>query len=292
MTLKLIATDMDGTLLTDADKSFDRDHFDRLLTRMNSAGVKFVIASGNQLEKLRQYMTGFTNRGITYIAENGGYIADDVEGDILVSGFSTAIVHEIMDVLDGFPSVGYIVSAHSGAYLLEDRAEPITQLIREHLDFMGAEFPRELDYKTFINRFYPGTQVIQSPAEIQDTVIKFALQTRRRDLDTVLKQLIEVLPRQVVPVASGFGSIDLVSRGVNKGSALKWFCEREGIDTSEMLAFGDNSNDLEMLTLAGEGVAVSNAIPAVRAAADTVIGSNEQGAVLHYIEQKLDEMGA
>lgn len=106
----------------------------------------------------------------------------------------------------------------------------------------------------------------------------------------VLEQLVDRLPKQAVPVASGFGAIDLVSRGVNKGSALKWFGQQRGIDPADMLAFGDNSNDLEMLQLVGEGVAVDNAIPAVKAAAQTVIGTNHDGAVLTYLAAKLAEL--
>lgn len=287
MALKLIATDMDGTLLTDADKSFDRELFDSLLKQMDEQGVTFVVASGNQYAKLRQYMNGFHGRGIFYIAENGAYIADD-SGDILVSGFKKATVEKIIEVLEDFPQIGYIISAHSGAYLPRDRAGAITKLIREHLEFMGAEMPHEVDYYTFMNRFYPGTKVIESLDEVgEDVVVKFALQTRRRDLELVLKQLVEKLPPEVVPVASGFGAIDLISRGVNKGSALKWLGERQGIDPSEMIAFGDNSNDLEMLKLVGEGIAMENATDLVKSAADTVIGTNEDGAVLTYIQQKL-----
>ena len=57
-----------------------------------------------------------------------------------------------------------------------------------------------------------------------------------------------------------------------------------------MIAFGDNSNDLEMLQYVGEGIAVENAAPHVKAVADTVIGTNEDGAVLKYIEVKLDQL--
>lgn len=290
MALKLIATDMDGTLLTDEDKSFDRQLFDQLLSQMDRLGIMFVVASGNQYQKLRQYMDGFHGRGISYIAENGAYIADD-EGDILLSGFNPETVGEIVAVLADFPHIGYLISGHQGSYLPRERAEPITALMREHLDFLGAEFPRDLNYVSFINQFYPGVQVVDSLEDIgQDLVVKFALQTRRRDLDVVLEQLVDRLPKQAVPVASGFGAIDLVSRGVNKGSALKWFGQQRGIDPADMLAFGDNSNDLEMLQLVGEGVAVDNAIPAVKAAAQTVIGTNHDGAVLTYLAAKLAEL--
>ncbi|GAA1047230.1 HAD family hydrolase [Rothia amarae] len=290
MTLKLIATDMDGTLLTDAEKTFDHEYFGRLLTRMEKLDVKFVVASGNQFPKLLQYMQDFLGRNILYVAENGGYIARE-DRDILISAFSPETVAAVVKVLDQFPDLGFIISAHEGAFLIRDRAEPITRIVREHMEFLGAEVPRELDYISFINRFYPGTQVIESLDEMGDaSVVKFALQTHRRDIENILKQLVDLLPSNVVPVASGFGAIDLVSRGVNKGSALKWVGQELGIKPEEMIAFGDNSNDLEMLQYVGEGIAVENAAPHVKAVADTVIGTNEDGAVLKYIEVKLDQL--
>ncbi len=287
MTLRLIATDMDGTLLNDTEKSFDREQFDRVLTELAARDIRLVIASGNQYKKLRHYMEGFHGRGIFYIAENGGYIADD-DGDILISGFDARTVQKIVAVLDQFPEIGFIISAHGGAYLMRNRAEPISRMIRAHLDFLGAEVDEEVDYLSFINRFYPGTRLIDSLSELgDDTVVKFALQTRQEDIHRLLQELMDLLPANVVPVASGFGAIDLISRGVNKGSALKWVGEKMGIAPEEMMAFGDNSNDLEMLQYVGEGVAVSNAVPQVRAAADVVIGNNNDGAVLDYIESKL-----
>lgn len=290
MALKLIATDMDGTLLTDSEKTFDHEFFARLLNRMDEHDIQFVVASGNQFPKLLQYMEEFQGKNILYIAENGGYIARE-DRDILVSAFSPETVAAVVKVLDCFPDVGFIISAHEGAYLIRERAEPITRIVREHLDFLGAEVPQELDYLSFINRFYPGTRVINSLEEMGDAaVVKFALQTHRRDIDNILKELVKLLPANVVPVASGFGAIDLVVRGVNKGSALKWVGQELGIAADEMIAFGDNSNDLEMLQFVGEGVAMDNAVPQVKAAADTIIGHNNDGAVLTYIEVKLDQL--
>ena len=100
----------------------------------------------------------------------------------------------------------------------------------------------------------------------------------------------EVLPQTVTPMVSGFGAIDLVRTGVNKATGLKDLCERLNADPEGILAFGDGENDMEMLRYAGWGVAMSNAPEVVRNAADEVIGSNEEQAVLDYLEQLLDRL--
>ena len=72
----IIAVDMDGTFLTDS-KTFDTERFSRILSRLQAQGIHFVVASGNTYAKLQDYMRGFENQGLIYIAENGAYLADE-----------------------------------------------------------------------------------------------------------------------------------------------------------------------------------------------------------------------
>ena len=80
--------------------------------------------------------------------------------------------------------------------------------------------------------------------------------------------------------------------GVNKATGLKDLCKRLNADPAGILAFGDGENDIEMLRYAGWGVAMANAPEAVRNAADEVIGTNEEQAVLAYLENLLDKLDA
>jgi hypothetical protein len=74
--------------------------------------------------------------------------------------------------------------------------------------------------------------------------------------------------------------IEVVPRGVDKGAALAWVAEHLGIPQAEVLAAGDQGNDLSMVRWAGRGVAMGNAIPAVKAAADWIAPPvTEDGAV-------------
>ena len=101
VTPRLIAVDMDGTFLTDA-KTFDTDRFERILPRLQAHGIYFVVASGNTYTKLTDYMKGFENRGIIYIAENGAYLADD-SGELVVHPFKEEDVPHVYEVLDTLP---------------------------------------------------------------------------------------------------------------------------------------------------------------------------------------------
>ena len=79
--------------------------------------------------------------------------------------------------------------------------------------------------------------------------------------------------------------LEIAAAGVSKASALTRVCGQRGIASDEVVAFGDMPNDLPMLTWAGHGVAVANAHPDVRAAADEVTASNDESGVALVLER-------
>ena len=82
-------------------------------------------------------------------------------------------------------------------------------------------------------------------------------------------------------------NIEVMGDGVCKGTALAWLCSHLGIDVADAIAFGDNINDIEMLQVSGLGVAVANAEPEVRKAADLVAATNDEDGVAHVILNQL-----
>lgn len=73
-------------------------------------------------------------------------------------------------------------------------------------------------------------------------------------------------------------------RGVTKEACLQIICEACGITTYDIIAFGDDYSDIGMLRMAGCGVAMGNSIDAVKAAADVVIGTNDEDGIAHYLK--------
>jgi Cof subfamily protein (haloacid dehalogenase superfamily) len=86
---------------------------------------------------------------------------------------------------------------------------------------------------------------------------------------------------------SGAPFLEIVAANVTKAWALASLCERLGIDAAEVVAFGDAPNDAAMLQWAGLGVAVANAYPAAREAADEITVSNEEDGVAIVVERLL-----
>ena len=286
--VRMVAVDMDGTFLND-DKTFDVERFERILTCLSRHGIYFVVASGNTYTKLRQYMHGFEHRDIIYIAENGAYVADD-SGELAVHHFAAEDLPRVYEILNGMPQLGIVVCTAESSFILENREKTVMNIIRDYFEVQGKSLPQNIDPFAFASMFYPGTERISSYEQVRGVPIKFSLQVTHRDLPDATAQLRRTLPKTVTPLVSGFGAIDLVRAGVNKATGLKDLCERLQITPTQIVAFGDSDNDLEMLSLAGTGVAMAHASDELKAVSQRVIGSHNDGAVLDYLESMLDEL--
>ena len=111
-----------------------------------------------------------------------------------------------------------------------------------------------------------------------------------RDLsirDRELKLLPGMFPDVAVSSAI-YNNVEVNNVNAHKGEALRRLCEYTGTIPSEVMAFGDGSNDLSMLKAAGTAVAMGNAVAPVLAAADIVTDTNEQDGVAKVIEQLLN----
>ena len=76
---------------------------------------------------------------------------------------------------------------------------------------------------------------------------------------------------------------------VNKEVGLEWFCEHHDIKLSEVISFGDNDNDYELVKAAGVGVAMDNATDHVKSVADYITKSNDEDGVYHFLKNYLED---
>lgn len=91
----------------------------------------------------------------------------------------------------------------------------------------------------------------------------------------------------LVCVSSTVFNLEISDAGGTKGTALSWLCGHLGVPVADAYAFGDNINDLSMIQAAGHGVAMANALPAVKAQANAVAGSCDESGVGRFIERVL-----
>lgn len=269
MSLKLIAVDMDGTFLT-KQKTYHRKRFASLYARMMAQQIKFVVASGNQYAQLTSFFPDIAG-DLTFAAENGAYLVSQGQ-EIFAAAMSLDTVSTALDILKTYADSHGIVCGKKTAYILE--TEPI--------DFY--------DYTSlYYYRLKRVTDLLTAFEDADERVVKLAFTFPESVVEEVLEQLTVDLQGMLVPVSSGHGDIDLLVPDIHKASSLEILSKRWEIAPSDMVAFGDSGNDIEMLQYVGRGYAMANASPKVKAVAHAIIGTNDADGVLDQIEKLLDE---
>ncbi|GKQ42208.1 haloacid dehalogenase [Companilactobacillus sp. RD055328] len=262
--LKLIATDMDGTFLR-SDHSYDEKLFAKVYQKMINNHIQFVVASGNQYYLLKRFFKNYPD--IIYIAENGALIRD-TEQIYNIQSFSNEVVDTILFKLSLIPNLRILVCGRDSAYTTE---------------------ATEFDYIENLKHYYHRLVVVDNYSGIKDEILKFALTCPPEKTDELMEQLKISLSGIAEPTSSGHGSIDIIQPGTNKAFALQNLGEILNIKMSEMCAFGDGGNDLEMLREVGLGVAMKNAYPHVsKVVTQHTLQTNEEQGVLKYIDNLLD----
>ena len=273
MAIKLVATDMDGTFL-DEKGSFDRPRFERVLTELEHRDIPFVVASGNGMGRLLRIFQGFEGR-LTFVAENGGHIYQ--RGETLYrQTLSVPLIREVMDYLqDGVKEACFMLAHDQRIYMAQGARQPFADLEAIEPAQMAA-FLKRLTYLPDITAFPE-----------QEVFYKMGLWVPEPRVPQLVTAFNQAFFGKLNAVTSGYGSIDLMPAGIHKAWGLQRVMDPLGIDPSQVMAFGDNDNDIEMLDLARYSFAVDNASPAAKAAAKFHIPHHSQASVLTSIEHYL-----
>ncbi|MDR3189776.1 MAG: Cof-type HAD-IIB family hydrolase [Lactobacillaceae bacterium] len=266
MTIKLIATDMDGTLLRD-DKTFDYGRFEDLLDQMEARGVKMVAASGNQLKQLRSYFGPVNPDRLTYVSDNGALVTHKAE----ILGEAPLAKAQIKQVLDWNTQTQahmenlIVLSGHKGAYV-SNHATP---------DIIAA-----------VEEFYPEVFQVEKFMDIDDQIFRLSLVwPPHEDIKDKVRQLRDIFGTEMHATGSGFGSVDILSKGTDKARGLRELSRLWQIEPNQMAAFGDNGNDLEMLHYVGLPFVMPNAEDFMKLRVDNIaLNDNNHNGVLDTIE--------
>lgn len=230
--MKLIAMDLDGTLLT-RDKrvsDFNRD----ILNKKSDEGIELVIASGRDIYSIVD-LTGCLN--IKYhICFNGAKIYKNRK---LI--YSKSMNRDIcLDILEKAMEIGLDYSATAGREVHFTKIDP--EYVKEYKTNKELEFFHIRDRKPLGREFEK--MVFVGDAE---------------RFKKLRKYVIEKYENEVNIFGSGDGVMDIVNIQCGKGRALELVAENIGIDIGETMAFGDNENDISMLDVAGCPVIMANA---------------------------------
>lgn len=260
MEFKLIALDMDGTLLN-AQGRIPPSFWD-VLVELKSRGITVAPASGRQLATLRTMFTGSLDPG-TYIAENGTCVFH--EGEVVSTTLlEPAAVHSIINACHN--KLDLVICTPDVAYLHPS---------------VDAATTREID------KYYVATETVSDLHSVADSgVIKVAVFTPH-DAEAVAYPVVKQAAPGENVVVSGKNWIDVMSPSAGKGRALSALAETLGINISETLAFGDYLNDYDLLETAGTSYAMENAHPDILALADRIAPPNSEEGVVTVLRDML-----
>lgn len=261
-TIKLVASDMDGTFLRD-NKEFDEPRFKRILHRMTQQGARFVLASGNQYIQLKQSFPGYADT-LSYVAENGGYVVDSGEL-IYTAHLDEKDLRTIYNTVMPDPNLYTIFCGEHASYIEKRHATP---------EFIGL-----------VKYYFPSLEIVDNLLEINDNILKACEVMQPDDTDSYYQMLRAQLPSHIIPTTSGHGSIDLILTGINKAFGIDLLVKRWNITPEECIAFGDAANDIEMLSYVGCGYAMANAMDGIADYAQKQAPSNNEDGVLEVLEK-------
>ncbi len=263
--IKLIASDMDGTLLDDDSRVPEETY--ELISALAEKGVRFVASSGRRYDTLRWLFEPVADK-MDYVASLGTQVYAD--GRLLDREvFSTLSVMRLFETTQLFDCLHLALYDATHTYLLNDQSSYI----------------RELD------KDLPNAERLFDPPSPDVSIIKAALCCEYPDQ---LMDMAYVLERELSEfftfLPSGSRWIDVVPRHVNKATGLEQVMRYWGIGPDEVVAFGDSMNDYAMLRYVGHPYVMENARYAVRQIGQRVIGRNSDHAVQRVMREILEEL--
>ena len=266
---KLIAFDLDGTLLDDA-KRLPAENL-RALREAGERGALLVPATGRIPAGLPEELLALP--GARYGILINGTLLYDFEQARPV-GRAEIPVETALEVIDFLAAQGVLYDCYQDEWGYIDRA--FYERASDYIDDPGI-----LDLLVRLRTPLPSLR--DYLAEKGAGVQKLQLHTKDAALrQRLLRELTERFPALSV-TSSIPTNIEINSGEANKGDALLRLCAILGLDPAETLAFGDGTNDSSLLRAAGLGVAMANALPAVKAAADALTASNNDAGVAKTI---------
>ena len=260
---RLIAIDLDGTLLTPQKLITPRTH--QALCQAAERGMTIVIATGQTLQVLR-HTCAHLPLTAPQIIENGAIIADIQSGTVLHERLLPT--EHILHVLDTLRALGLYRAYHTHQYVYVDNDTPRAR------NWYRPPIPAPIEVAD-VASIYPQPCIKVVGIGEADT-----LRDKRRELE-------RIFAGQVYVTQSSFDLVELLHPHVSKGNALRVIAADLAILPEEVVAIGDNHNDLGMLRFAGLGVAMGNAHAEVKAAADFVTLSNAEDGVAMVIEEMI-----
>ena len=256
--IKLIASDIDGTLVEDGTNRLNPEVLDVIL-QLRNKGIQFAAATGRQWASIESIFGPIKER-IFYLSDNGAYVGCHGR-NLFLNTIERELAQELiadihragLDVVLSGPDVVY----------LDMRNDDLFYWMRD-------------GYRYRVKR-------VDDLLAVEDQFIKVSAY-RNHGIETKIDGLCSKYGDRLKVTVSGDMWMDVTALGVNKGAAIQLVQESLGITPAETMVFGDQLNDIEMIRQAYYSFAVGNARPEVKAAARFQTDTNVNDGVLKILK--------
>ncbi|WP_099974410.1 Cof-type HAD-IIB family hydrolase [Lactobacillus terrae] len=274
--IKMIATDIDGTLANSESKLNPRTR-DRLIEAQKQ-GIKLVIASGRPAFSMQRYVDELemAKYGGLIVSFNGAQINDCSTGETLYQ--KTISLDETRQVIEHVQNYDVIPTVTIGKYMYVNK----DNVNRIYMKSLGMDI---VDYEVVTGDLVQKV-VDDLPESITQPVNKILvagvpsyLQEHYKELSAPFSDL------NAVFTADHYYEFN--RKNVDKATALEYILPKLGYSKDDLVAFGDGQNDMTMLQYASTGVAMENANDEVKNIADQVTLTNDKDGIAEFLDNNL-----
>lgn len=286
--IKLIASDMDGTLLN--TQMLISEQNVQAIQKANEQGIEFMVATGRNRQEA---LSALEEAGIqcAMITLNGAQVFDKDGRSLFTVAIPKDETLRILDLLDE-NEIYYEVSTSTGIYSESQakRIESFASVLADHLEHITYKMAITMASANLKLLSINYVKSIREVLEDEDLevlkIICFSIKGPKV-LGPVGKK-VDALGNVVV-TSSGSNNIEINHKNAQKGIALAHVAKDRGIDLADVMAIGDNFNDASMLQLAGVSFAMGNAEIEVKEYAKYVTDTNLDDGVGKAILRAIDE---
>lgn len=262
---KLVAIDVDGTLVNDNKQLTDRTV--KAIKKASKENVKIVISSARSFYRLKDYLEKLDllkDEQYT-ICFNGAVIVENKSQKTLCSyNFEIEEIYELINIAEKL-NTNILLYSMDNVF-----TEQFPKVIENTKSFKNVKFDivnfNEKDFK-------------------KDKIYKILFVNDSNRILKIRGELPKELLEKYEITSSIPERIEFVKKGITKSNALNSICEKCNIKKLEVIAIGDADNDLEMINFAGLGIAMENATDSLKEKADYITSSNNDDGVGEIIEK-------
>lgn len=261
--IKLIATDVDGTIIPEGTHELSKDT-EKTIEALIEKGIKIVVASGRSYESIMRLFKNYKD-DLIFVSNNGACVTQNDE-TLVSCEIDRETVEKIIEYVRSVPDSNIMVTTQNCSYTESKNDEFINWIINGY----GIDLCRVDDVLN----------------EVKSPVVKIAMFLYDVDAGYAAKEAQKHFGDSLAIMGAGEHWVDFIRNDVDKGNAVSQIQKQLGISPAQTATFGDNLNDMGLMKCADYGYSVANAREELKAAAAYVLEDTEDAVI-----RKMRELG-